>query len=88
MINYHVFLKDSIGVTIDIDEYDNFEELMGALNSVLEEQHNCQIGYDESEVIDNGKTIFNGFMLQALEEESLKDTSKAEIKCGANGDRQ
>ena len=70
----HVFLKDCVGVTIDIDEYDNFEELIGALNSVLEEQYNCQISYDEaSEVVDNGKTIFSVFMVQALDKKEGSD---------------
>ena len=76
----HVFLKDRVGVTIDIDECDNFEELIGALNSVLEEQYKCQIGYDESEVIDTGKTIFNGFMVEALDKENPMPQAIATIK--------
>ena len=65
----HIFLKDKVNIEIDVDQYENFEGLIGALNEVLAEQYKCQICYDESEVIDTGKTIFNGFMVEALEEE-------------------
>ncbi len=65
----HIFLKDKVNIEIDVDQYENFESLVGALNEVLAEQYKCQICYDESEVIDTGKTIFNGFMVEALEEE-------------------
>tara|TARA_R110002012_G_scaffold1578_4_gene7786 strand:- start:1004 stop:1276 length:273 start_codon:yes stop_codon:yes gene_type:complete len=64
----HIFLKDKVNIEIDVDQYENFEGLIGALNQVLAEQYKCQICYDESEVIDTGKTIFNGFMVEALED--------------------
>ena len=67
----HIFLKDKVNIEIDVDQYENFESLVGALNEVLAEQYKCQICYDESEVIDTGKTIFNGFMVEALEEKDL-----------------
>jgi len=61
---HDIFLKEYKGFTVNKKEEENVDDLMGALNEILEKNYNCQISYD---TINKKKTIkFFLFQVNAL----------------------
>lgn len=79
----HVWLDDDTGVTVEDNQKDNFEALIGDLNDTLEEMYGCRICYDiadkdsqhfSGKKISKGKTLFDGFAIFVVEdEEKMED---------------
>ena len=78
-----VWLDDETGVTVEDNQRDNFEALIGDLNDTLEEMYGCRICYDiadkdsqhfSGKKISKGKTLFDGFAIFVVEaEEKMED---------------
>ena len=43
---HDIFLKEYKGFTVNKNEEENVEDLIGALNEILEKNYKCQISYD------------------------------------------
>jgi len=78
----HVWLHDETGVTVENDQRDNFEALIGDLNDTLEGMYGCRICYDiaykdshhsSEKKIPKGKTLFDGFAIFVVEDENRED---------------
>ena len=74
----HVWLHDETGVTVENDQRDNFEALIGDLNDTLEEMYGCRICYDIADkdsqhFSEKGKTLFDGFAIFVVEDENIED---------------
>ena len=46
------FLKDRVNLVLGKEQLEAFEEMIGALNEVLEVVYGCQISYDTTDVPD------------------------------------
>jgi len=57
------FLKDKVNLVLGKEQFESFEEMIGALNEVLEVVYGCQISYDTTDVVGDMITKIDGLQV-------------------------